>query len=184
MNIKSQKDFFSGLMFMGTGVAFAWGATTYSVGSGARMGPGYFPLMLGVLMAVLGVAITFKALVVETEGGVRFSSPHLRRCAMTAADRHKFLPLALRVVGLIFIFGIYPLSVLWPSGWAWHSGRSEYLEMIVAIYALTFIASMAEAGWKVKNTLILATVLAAGSYLAFVVVLKLQFPVWPAFITG
>lgn len=54
---------------------------------------------------------------------------------MTATDRHKFLPLALRVVGLIFIFGIYPLSVLWPSGWAWHSGRSEYLEMIVAIYA-------------------------------------------------
>jgi uncharacterized protein DUF6632 len=47
---------------------------------------------------------------------------------MTAADRHKFLPLALRVVGLIFIFGIYPLSVLWPSGWAWHSGRSEYLD--------------------------------------------------------
>jgi Family of unknown function (DUF6632) len=55
---------------------------------------------------------------------------------MTAADRHKFLPLALRVVGLIFTFGIYPLSVLWPSGWAWHSsGRSEYLEMIVAVYA-------------------------------------------------
>ncbi len=54
---------------------------------------------------------------------------------MTAADREKFLPLALRVVGVIFMFGIYPLTVLWPSGWAWHSGRSEYLEMIVAIYA-------------------------------------------------
>ena len=54
---------------------------------------------------------------------------------MTAADRSKFLPLALRVVGLIFTFGFYPLTVLWPSGWAWHSGRSEYLEMIIAIYA-------------------------------------------------
>ena len=43
MNIKSQRDFFSGLMFMGVGVAFAWGATTYNVGEGARMGPGYFP---------------------------------------------------------------------------------------------------------------------------------------------
>src|SRR5262245_58556065 len=50
-------------------------------------------------------------------------------------DRHKFLPLGLRVVGLIFMFAIYPLTVLWPSGWAWHSGRSEYLEMIVAVYA-------------------------------------------------
>jgi hypothetical protein len=56
--------------------------------------------------------------------------------------------------------------------------------LIVAIYALTFIASMAESGWKVKNTFVLATVLAIGSYIAFVVVLKLQFPVWPAFITG
>jgi hypothetical protein len=50
-------------------------------------------------------------------------------------ERPKFLPLGLRVVGLIFIFAIYPLTELWPSGWAWHSGRSEYLEMIVAVYA-------------------------------------------------
>ncbi|MEO8024573.1 tripartite tricarboxylate transporter TctB family protein, partial [Polaromonas sp.] len=69
MNIKSQKDFFSGLMFMGVGVAFAWGATTYSVGTGARMGPGYFPLMLGVLLTIIGAAITFTSLVVEAEGG-------------------------------------------------------------------------------------------------------------------
>ena len=48
MNIESQKDFFAGLMFMSLGVAFAWGATFYSIGTGARMGPGYFPLMLGI----------------------------------------------------------------------------------------------------------------------------------------
>ena len=69
MNIKSQKDFFSGLMFMCVGVAFAWGASTYNIGNGARMGPGYFPLMLGVLLALLGGLITFKALVVETIDG-------------------------------------------------------------------------------------------------------------------
>lgn|SRR5512138_1593753 len=54
---------------------------------------------------------------------------------MTDAERLKYLSLALRVVGAIAIFGFYPLTVLWPSGWAWHSGRSEYLEMIIAIYA-------------------------------------------------
>src|SRR5215212_3493927 len=69
VNIKSQKDFLSGLMFMGVGVAFAWGATTYNIGSGARMGPGYFPLMLGVLMAAIGAFIIFESLVVETEDG-------------------------------------------------------------------------------------------------------------------
>jgi len=54
---------------------------------------------------------------------------------MNNAERLKHLALALRVVGAIAIFGFYPLTVLWPSGWAWHSGRSEYLEMIIAIYA-------------------------------------------------
>lgn len=55
---------------------------------------------------------------------------------MAESDRTKFLRIALLLVGLIFIFGIYPLTIIWPSGWAWHaSGRSDYLEMILGIYA-------------------------------------------------
>jgi hypothetical protein len=69
MKIKSQKDFAAGAMFSAAGVAFAWGATTYTIGEGARMGPGYFPLMLGVVLSLLGAAIMFQALVVETEDG-------------------------------------------------------------------------------------------------------------------
>ena len=162
MNIKSQKDFFSGLMFMGVGAAFAWGATTYNVGEGARMGPGYFPLMLGVLMAILGIAVTFKSLVVETEGGDKIG-------------KWAWKPLVY-IIAANLLFGVL-LGGL-PSI------KLPAMGMIAAIYALTFVASMAEAGWKVKNTFILATVLAAGSYVAFVVVLKLQFAVWPTFITG
>lgn len=54
---------------------------------------------------------------------------------MTDVERLKYLKLALRVVGIIATVGFYPLTVFWPSGWAWSSGRSEYLEMITAIYA-------------------------------------------------
>ena len=55
---------------------------------------------------------------------------------MTAADRLKYLRIALAVVVLIFIFGAWPLTIVWPSGWSWHTeGRSEYLEMILGIYA-------------------------------------------------
>ena len=57
------------------------------------------------------------------------------RGSMTEIERLKHLKLALRIVGSIAIFGFYPLTVFWPSGWAWASGRSEYLEMIIAIYA-------------------------------------------------
>ena len=53
MRIKSQKDFFAGLLYFAIGVAFAWGATNYNIGDGARMGPGYFPLLLGIVLAVL-----------------------------------------------------------------------------------------------------------------------------------
>ncbi len=54
---------------------------------------------------------------------------------MTAVDRLRYLKLALRVFAAVFVFGVYPLSVLWPSGWAWHPEQSEYLQMIIAIYA-------------------------------------------------
>ena len=54
---------------------------------------------------------------------------------MTHVERIKYLRFALLVVGLVFVFGVYPLTIVWPSGWAWHTGQSEYLQMILAIYA-------------------------------------------------
>ena len=54
---------------------------------------------------------------------------------MADSDRLKYLRLALLLVGLIFIFGIYPLTIIWPSGWSWNVGQSEYLQMILGIYA-------------------------------------------------
>ncbi|MGA8767152.1 MAG: DUF6632 domain-containing protein [Candidatus Acidiferrales bacterium] len=46
------------------------------------------------------------------------------------------LRVALAAVGIIFIVGVYPLTIVWPSGWAWHmSGHSTYLQMILGIYA-------------------------------------------------
>lgn len=69
MKIKSQRDFVSGLLFVAVGVIFAIGATNYSMGNSARPGPGYFPLILAVIMAILGAVVLFKSLTIETEGG-------------------------------------------------------------------------------------------------------------------
>ena len=65
---------------------------------------------------------------------------------MQESNRLKYLRLALQVFGAICTFGFYPLTILWPSGWAWHSsGTSHYLTMIIGIYAtlgiFLFIAS-------------------------------------------
>jgi hypothetical protein len=162
MNLKSQKDFFSGLMFMCVGVAFAWGASGYTIGTGARMGPGYFPLVLGVLLALLGALITFKALVVETVDGEKIGA--------FAWKPLFFIILANLVFGASI--GGLPSIGLPPVG------------LIVGIYLLTFIASNAGDEFKVKEVVVLATILAAMSYGAFILLLKLQFPVWPAFITA
>jgi Tripartite tricarboxylate transporter TctB family len=160
MNIKSQKDFFSGLMFMAVGVAFAWGASTYTIGNGARMGPGYFPLMLGILLAVLGGVITFKALVVETVDGDKIGG--------FAWKPLTFIILSNLVFGAAL--GGLPSIGLPPLG------------LVIAIVALTFISALAGDEFNFKEVTILSIILALMSYLAFVVLLKLQFPVWPAFI--
>ena len=54
---------------------------------------------------------------------------------MSPASRRSYLRIALIVFGLLFIFGVYPLMVVWPSGWAWGHGHSHYVMMIVGIYA-------------------------------------------------
>jgi Family of unknown function (DUF6632) len=54
---------------------------------------------------------------------------------MAEANRVKYLRIALLLVGLIFIVGIYPLTIIWPSGWSWHTGHSDYLQMILGLYA-------------------------------------------------
>lgn len=56
--------------------------------------------------------------------------------APAAADSLKYLRAALVLVGIIFIAGIYTLTIVWPSGWAWHAhGQSNYLQMILGVYA-------------------------------------------------
>lgn len=53
---------------------------------------------------------------------------------MSESNRVKYLKIALFAVGMIFAFAIYPLTILWPSGWSWSPDRSEYLQMILGIY--------------------------------------------------
>lgn len=162
MGIKSQKDFFAGLLFLVVGIAFAWGATTYNVGTGARMGPGYFPLMLGIVLAVLGAVEVVKALIIGKKGGEK-------------VGKWAWRPIIF-VLGANLAFGVL-LGGL-PKF------KVPAMGLILGIYALVIIASLAGERFKLKDVLILATILAVGSYMAFIVLLKLQIPVWPTFITG
>lgn len=54
---------------------------------------------------------------------------------MTDTNRLQYLQIALILVGITFLVGIYFLMIVWPSGWTWHTGHSDYPPMIVGIYA-------------------------------------------------
>ena len=54
---------------------------------------------------------------------------------MADDSRLTYLRVALIAVGIIFIAGVYPLMIIWPAGWTWHTGHSDYPLMIVGVYA-------------------------------------------------
>ena len=162
MKIGSQKDFFSGLMFIVCGAAFGYGATNYSIGTGGRMGPGYFPLLLGTLLAILGVVITIKGLLAKTPDGDKIG-------------KWAWKPLVF-IIAANLLFGVL-LGGLPSVG-------IPAMGLIAAIFGLVIVASLAGDGFNLKENLILSTILAVGSYAIFVMLLKLQFTVWPTFIVG
>lgn len=97
MRIKHQKDFWSGLMFLVIGLAFAGFAQQYALGTAQRMGPGYFPTVLGGLLALLGLIITIRGLARAEAGG--------------EVERFHFGPLAV-VLGAVALFAL----LLRPTG--------------------------------------------------------------------
>lgn len=160
--IKSKRNFAAGLMFACVGAAFAIGATSYNVGSAARMGPGYFPLMVGTLLALLGL-------------GVAVASIGARQGDGDPIGKIAWKPLGF-IIGANLLFGVLLAGL--------HGIGLPAMGLIAAIYALVVVACMAGTRFSMKSALILATVLAVGSYLTFIVGLSLQFQVWPTFITG
>ena len=154
MKIKSQRDFWSGLMFVAVGLAFAWGATNYSFGQSARPGPGYFPLGLGVLLALLGAAVLFKALTIETEGG-------------DPVGAFAWKPLGF-IVATVAVFG-----------WA-----LPHLGMVIALPILVVLAALAGDEFHWGEALLNAAILTVGSWVIFIWGLNLTIPLWPSFFGG
>ncbi|MFZ0638060.1 MAG: DUF6632 domain-containing protein [Candidatus Acidiferrales bacterium] len=88
------------------------------------------------------------------------------------------LRVVLVIVGVIFVFGIYPLSIVWPAGWIWHaSGRSMYLEMILGVYATLGVFLLLAARRPLKNlSLIWFTVWSSLVHGGIMAVQALQYP--------
>ena len=154
MKIKSQRDFWAGLMFIVTGIGFAWGATSFNFGQSAKPGPGYFPFGLGILLAVLGAAVLFKALTIETDG----SEP---------VGAFAWRPLIV-ILGAVAAFGF-----LLPR-----------LGLFITLPVLVIGSSLASEEHHWIEATINAAILTVFSWLIFSVGLGLTIPLWPTIKLG
>ncbi len=151
MKIRNQRDFGAGIMYMVIGLFFAIMATNYPMGTAAKMGPGYFPFYLGILMFLLGLLVAVKA----------FGA----KAAIESIPKFNWKIMA-QITGAVVLYGL-----LLPR-----------LGFLIAVVVLVFVAASASREFTWKGTAINAAFLVTFTYSVFVVGLKLQFPLLPAFL--
>jgi hypothetical protein len=197
MKITNGKDFWAGLMFVAFGLAFMLKAQDYAMGTSVRMGPAYFPTMLGGLLAILGAAVLFRAFVSKIDNPLQVFPFKLWRL------------LAGLVLG-VFAYYTQPshdASLVWEAGHTLVSGlavglifaafgeRSLWvvlfsvvvfgyvlkpLGLVAAVVLLVFIAAWGGHEFKIKEVTVMSVALAIFAVLAFVKGLGLPMNVWPA----
>ena len=111
MRIRAPKDFWAGVMFFGFAVVAVLAARGYSLGSAGRMGPGYFPLLLGLVLGGLGVLLIGRSLVLDGEPVPRF---HVVPLAIIAVAVCLF-GLAIEPLGLVVSLAILIVLVAWAG---------------------------------------------------------------------
>jgi hypothetical protein len=197
MKIVNGKDFWAGLMFITFGLAFMLISRNYPMGSALRMGPAYFPTVLGGLMAVLGAIVFFASFVEKTPSPWRVFP--FRPWIMVAA--------------LILMVPLYFWNDWfrgWPDGVRWTIAaitlalflgswgpKSLFVMMLsvaafgylmrpmgLAVSTVVLVMGAAFAGheFKWKEVTILAIGAAIAVVWIFVHGLGLSMPVWPAFL--
>ena len=196
IKIKAPKDFWAGLMFIGFGAFFMiWALTHYQMGTAVRMGPAYFPAVLGGLLAVLGAIVLLESFAMQ---GVELKIPfkiydlftglavfavaiYLSKLLKVNSD---YAMLAASVIVSLLAIryrpGAKPL-VLISVACLVYGYLMKPLGLVLATGALVFIGAYGGHEFKWKEVTILFVVLIVFSILVFVKGLTLPFPICPAF---
>ena len=197
MRIKNPKDFWAGLMFIGTGVFFAlYAYANYQMGTAVRMGPAYFPFLLGGLLAFLGLLVFIEGFALADTGDKLYLPFNIIDLVIAVAIYAVLLELAPRI-GLSPDWGMLAaslvvsvLTVLYrPEAKALvlisvaclvYGYSMKPLGLVGATAALVFISAYGGHEFKWKEVAILFVILILFSYFVFVKGLTLPFPMWPA----
>ena len=189
MKIKNYQDFYAGLMFIIFGGLAAWLSTSYNMGTGARMGPGYFPFWLGAILAGLGVIVLIKALGVNDgkEHPVSLKSLVVFIAIMVfslGAGLVGASPNASLAIGTIagcvlaYFIGLQSMALILGAV-AVFGLMLKGLGLVVCVTLLVIISSLASHEMKRREMVISVVLLSAMAVGVFVYGLKLQMPTWP-----
>jgi len=199
MKITNGKDFWAGLMFIAFGLAFMYVSRDYSMGTAVRMGPAYFPMVLGGILAVLGAIVLFRCFVSHqihplnvfpfrvwrllaglVLGAVAFYSQGLRQYGIPGEVGHALL--SGLAIGLMF--AAFGERSLWVVLFAvvLFGYTLKPLGLVIATGLLVFVSAWGGHEFKWKEVTILAAALALFSVLSFVHGLGLPMNVWPTFV--
>ena len=202
MKVKSPKDFWAGLMFIASGLFFAiWAKEFYQMGTAVRMGPAYFPFVLGGLLAVLGAAILAESVLAHPEGDATLKLPfNIIDIAIVVAIYVALGLLAYWIgfsseyVILIGTLIVAVLTILYrPNAKAIvlitaatvaYGYLMKPLGLVIATAALVYIGALGGHEFKWKEVSVLFVILIIFSVLVFVKGLTLPFPICPEFIAN
>ncbi len=195
LRIKAPKDFWAGLMFIGFGGFFMlWALTHYQMGTAVRMGPAYFPAVLGGLLVFLGMLVLIESFAMAGPPlTLPFNIVHLVLAVLlyfalgwilrqTGMGEYAILlgTLALVVLSALFRPATKPL-VLISAACVIYGYLMKPLGLVLSTALLVFVAAFAGHEFKWKEVAILYVILIVFSILVFVKGLTLPFPICPAF---
>ena len=143
-----------GIFLLATGCGFAWEASDYTLGSARDMGPGYFPLCLGALLALIGWVLVARSALHVDVSRWRADAKELRH------SRLWHVALALLAFGIAV----------------------EHAGLFVSTLGLVIASSAAGPGFRWRGALPWALCVATFCCALFVVLLGLQLPLWPTFL--
>lgn len=195
--IKNGKDFWAGVMFIGFGLGFMIAARQYPMGTAVRMGPSYFPMVLGGCLAVLGAIIFFRAFVSKIRhsievfpfrwvmlvaggvlGGVMFASSGWWAGLGKTGVLVQYGINALALFIVIGAFGPKPLVVILCSVILF-GYMLKPLGLVISTALLIILSAWGGHEFKLREALISFVVLAIFSVVTFVYGLALPINIWP-----
>jgi len=150
---KIKRDYYAGGLMLLLGVGAAVTGSGYKIGSLARMGPGFLPVMLGIVLAFLGILIAGTAL------------------GSSEPDDKKFLPANPQWFGWLCILGGPVLFII----------LGQYGGMMPAIFACVFVCALGDNTATYKSSAILAAGITVFGVLLFHYLLGIPFPLLRGF---